>query len=256
MAKAQRSEQPPEAGWFGDQPIDPAAKTARVGAVFSSVAKRYDLMNDLMSGGLHRWWKDRFIDVLRPWPGIKVLDLAGGTGDIAFRIHERVKGAADVTLADINPDMLAVGRSRADDRALVRGLEFVTANAESLPFDDDQFDAVTISFGLRNVTNIDAALNEMRRVTKPGGRVLCMEFSTVVAPPLRAAYRRYSDVVIPRLGAVIAQDRDSYQYLVESIRRFPDQAGLTARFQAAGLQRVTHRNLTGGVVAIHEGWRV
>ena len=246
---------PPEAGWFGDQPIDPADKATRVGQVFSSVARRYDVMNDVMSGGLHRWWKDRFIDLVRPWPGMRVLDLAGGTGDIAFRIHRRSGGRAAVTLADINTDMLAVGRTRADDRALVRGLDFVAANAETLPFADAVFDVVTISFGLRNVTNIDAALAEMARVTRPGGRVMCMEFSTVRQPMLRTAYERYSDRFIPRMGSLIAGDRDSYQYLIESIRRFPDQAALEKRFAAAGLARVTHRNFTGGVVAVHTGWR-
>ena len=202
---------------FGDEQVTPDEKTRRVGGVFTSVAKNYDVMNDLMSGGMHRLWKDRFVAKVKPRPGERILDMAGGTGDIAFRMAKR--GAA-VTVSDINPDMLEVGMERASKRA-IDGLSWQVENAETLSFADAQFDAYTIAFGIRNVTDIPAALREAHRVLKRGGRFYCLEFSTSEWPGFGQLYDRYSDAVIPRIGKVVAGDEDSYRYLVESIRRFP-----------------------------------
>lgn len=247
---------PPERASFGYRDVPASEKAGMVARVFESVAPRYDLMNDLMSGGVHRLWKNALVDVLNPRAGEKVLDVAGGTGDIAFRIVERVGDAADVTVCDINPAMLEVGRDRAVDRGLLRGLTWTTGDAEALPFPDRAFDAYTIAFGLRNVTDIDKALAEAIRVLRPGGRFYCLEFSKVTSRPVGRVYDAYSERALPFFGRVIARDAESYRYLHESIRRFPSQRDLAARMRAAGFERVAWRNMTLGVVALHSGWRI
>jgi len=245
---------------FGFRDVDPADKPKMVRGVFESVATRYDLMNDLMSAGVHRLWKAVLIDMLAPRPGERFIDVAGGTGDIAFRILQRIgrkEGAgATVSVCDLTPAMLETGRARAIDRGLLRGIDWVAGDAESLPFGDRSFDAYTIAFGLRNVTHIDKALREAHRVLKPCGRFFCLEFSHVENAPLSRLYDLYSFQLLPRLGQWVAGDRDSYQYLVESIRRFPKQGDLAARIEAAGLTRARVRNLTGGIAAIHSAWRI
>lgn len=249
----------PEREWFGEKKVSAAEKTALVRGVFDSVAGKYDIMNDLMSGGLHRLWKDRLIRMIRPRPGMAFLDVAGGTGDIAFRIRKALGARANespaITICDLNAEMLAVGRDRAVDRGWITGFEWITGNAEALPFPDQSFDVYTIAFGLRNVTHIDTALREARRVLKPGGRFYCLEFSRVDEPFLAKLYDLYSFNVIPAVGQAVAKDRDSYQYLVESIRKFPPQKELCRRMAAAGFARARHTNLNFGIVAIHEGWR-
>jgi demethylmenaquinone methyltransferase/2-methoxy-6-polyprenyl-1,4-benzoquinol methylase len=240
---------------FGFATVPASEKARLVGGIFSRVAARYDLMNDLMSGGLHRLWKRTLVDRLRPRDDMRILDVAGGTGDIALRALERAPGAR-VTVTDINPDMLSVGRSRVGFRRRRPFLDWVAADAEALPFPDASTDAYVIAFGLRNVTRRERALAEARRVLTPGGRFLCMEFSRVAVPLLSSAYDAYSFRVVPWLGGVIARDREAYRYLVESIRRFPAQEDLAALLRAAGLERVAWRNLSGGIVAIHEGWRL
>jgi len=239
---------------FGFREVAEGAKTGLVREVFDSVAGRYDLMNDLMSGGVHRLWKSALIDTLRPRAGMDLLDVAGGTGDIARRFLDA--GGGPVTVCDINESMLHVGRDKSIDRGLLRGIDWVVGDAEALPFPDCSVGACTIAFGLRNVTHIDRALAEARRVLRPGGRFLCLEFSHVTIPWLEALYDRYSFNVLPALGAIVAKDRDSYQYLVESIRHFPPQAMLAAMMAKAGFERVTYRNLSGGIAAIHSGWRL
>jgi demethylmenaquinone methyltransferase / 2-methoxy-6-polyprenyl-1,4-benzoquinol methylase len=239
---------------FGFREVAEGAKTGLVREVFDSVAGRYDLMNDLMSGGVHRLWKSALIDTLRPRVTMDLLDVAGGTGDIARRFLDA--GGGSVTVCDINESMLRVGRDKSIDRGLLRGIDWVVGDAEALPFPDCSVGAYTIAFGLRNVTRIDRALAEARRVLRPGGRFLCLEFSHVTVPWLEALYDRYSFNVLPVLGAVVAKDRDSYQYLVESIRRFPPQEMLAAMMAKAGFERVTYRNLSGGIAAIHSGWRL
>lgn len=255
MNKRKHKEPESESQWFGFQKVTPEEKTRRVLDVFASVADSYDLMNDLMSGGMHRLWKNKFIRCLRPRHGEKLLDLAGGTGDIAFRF---LKSAPEtqVTVCDINPEMLKVGKKRAIDHGILGGIKWVEGNAETLPFPDNSFDAVTISFGLRNVTHIDKALCDIFRVLKPGGRFFCLEFSHVDNSLLERAYNLFSFKIIPKIGALIAKDRDSYQYLVESIRQFPDQEALAARMKKAGFERVRHQNLTGGIAAIHSGLKL
>jgi demethylmenaquinone methyltransferase/2-methoxy-6-polyprenyl-1,4-benzoquinol methylase len=237
---------------FGDQTVSPAEKTERVGAVFTSVARRYDLMNDLMSGGLHRLWKDHFVRRIRPRAGEAILDMAGGTGDIAFRLASR--GAA-VTVADINPAMLDVGQARAEKRGIA-GLSWIVQNAETLSFDDRRFDAYTIAFGIRNVTHIDRALVEAHRVLKRGGRFFCMEFSTTEWPGFGEIYQRYSTSIVPKIGKHVARDEDSYRYLVESIRRFPAMSDFAAMIAAAGFAQVKAEPILGGLVAIHSGWKI
>ncbi|SME93982.1 demethylmenaquinone methyltransferase / 2-methoxy-6-polyprenyl-1,4-benzoquinol methylase [Tistlia consotensis] len=241
---------------FGEREVDARDKPGLVRDVFRSVAGRYDLMNDLMSLGIHRLWKDAMLDRLRPRAGEAFLDVAGGTGDIAFRILDRTGGAASVTVLDLTEDMLQVGRDRAVDSGRLGGLDWVCGDAEALPLPDGTFDAYTIAFGLRNVTHIDRALAEARRVLKPGGRFLCLEFSRVVLPVLDRAYDLWSDNVLPRLGGVVARDRESYVYLVESIRRFPPQDELVERIRAAGLEQVRYANLSGGIAALHSAWRI
>jgi demethylmenaquinone methyltransferase/2-methoxy-6-polyprenyl-1,4-benzoquinol methylase len=237
---------------FGDQTVSPAEKTERVGAVFTSVARRYDLMNDLMSGGLHRLWKDHFVRRVRPRAGEAILDMAGGTGDIAFRL---AKSGATVTVADINPAMLDVGRARAEKRG-ISGLSWIEQNAEALTFGDRSFDAYTIAFGIRNVTHIDRALAEAHRVLKRGARFFCMEFSTTEWPGFGEIYQRYSTAIVPKIGKHVAQDEESYRYLVESIRRFPPMNDFAAMITAAGFAQVRVEPILGGLVAIHSGWMI
>lgn len=237
---------------FGHEQVEPAEKTERVRGVFSSVAARYDLMNDLMSGGQHRLWKDAFVRRVQPRRGEKILDMAGGTGDVAFRLARR---GAEVIVADINPDMLAVGKERARRRGF-EGLAWAEENAEALSFPDGGFDAYTVAFGIRNVTHIDRALAEAYRVLKTGGRFFCLEFSQTRWPGFREAYRRYSRQLVPRLGRLVAQDSDSYRYLVESIERFPDMAAFAAMIERAGFRQVKAEPILGGLVAIHSGWKV
>jgi demethylmenaquinone methyltransferase/2-methoxy-6-polyprenyl-1,4-benzoquinol methylase len=244
---------------FGFREVNASEKQGLVDSVFHSVAGRYDLMNDLMSGGLHRLWKDAMVSRLAPPRSgrrpFKVLDMAGGTGDIAFRIAERSNRTADITVADINSSMLEVGRERARARGLDR-LEFVEANAEELPWADATFDAYTIAFGIRNVPKIDKALAEAFRVLKPGGRFLCLEFSRVDAPVADKVYDLYSFHLVPKIGRVVAKDEESYRYLVESIRRFPDQERFKAMIETAGFSRVAYTNMTLGVVALHVGVKI
>lgn len=242
---------------FGFDTLPVEEKQARVDEVFRSVAGRYDLMNDLMSGGMHRLWKRSLVAMLRPsrTRPFQHLDVAGGTGDVAFRVAEAGGRGTRVTVADINADMLAVGRERAVARGEDR-VTFVEANAEELPFPDRSYDGYTIAFGIRNVPRIDRALAEAHRVLRPGSRFLCLEFSRVDVPGLDRLYERYSFEVIPRLGEFVAKDRASYQYLVESIRRFPPPGTFAGMIERAGFRRVTHRPLTGGIVAIHSGWKI
>jgi demethylmenaquinone methyltransferase / 2-methoxy-6-polyprenyl-1,4-benzoquinol methylase len=241
---------------FGFREVGEDEKTRLVREVFDNVASRYDLMNDLMSGGIHRRWKADLIARLQPRPGELLLDLAGGTGDIARRFLGRAGKTGQVIVCDINASMVAAGRDRALDDGVLSGVTWLVGNAEELPIADSSIDCCTISFGLRNVTHKQQALEEARRVLKPGGRFFCLEFSRVEAPVLRQLYDIYSFNVLPRLGAVIARDRDAYQYLVESIRRFPPQAELAAMMNRAGFEQVTWRNLSAGIAAIHCGWRL
>jgi demethylmenaquinone methyltransferase/2-methoxy-6-polyprenyl-1,4-benzoquinol methylase len=241
--------------WFGDRRVAAADKGALVRGVFDSVAERYDLMNDLMSGGVHRLWKAALLDWLAPRGPLALLDLAGGTGDIALRVMARAP-AARILVADVNERMLARGRDRAIDRGVIAGLRYLVCDAQALPLAARTFDACTIAFGLRNVTDIDKALAEAHRVLKPGGQFLCLEFSRVVVPGLARLYDAYSFRVLPELGARVARDRAAYQYLVESIRRFPPQDELASRMRAAGFGQVSYRNLSGGIAAIHSGWRI
>jgi demethylmenaquinone methyltransferase/2-methoxy-6-polyprenyl-1,4-benzoquinol methylase len=242
---------------FGFRDVPLAAKQTLVDDVFHSVANRYDLMNDLMSGGLHRAWKNALVAAVNPPKNrpFGLLDLAGGTGDIAFRVLAAGGPASQATVVDINADMLAVGRERAAARGLT-AVAFVEGNAEALPFPDRSFDAVTIAFGIRNVPRIEAALAEARRVLAIGGRFLCLEFSAVDVPGLDALYDLYSFNVIPALGRLVTGDVEAYRYLVESIRRFPRPESFAGMMRTAGFARVSFRPLTGGVVALHSGWRL
>ena len=237
---------------FGHEDVEPREKTRRVRGVFSSVASRYDLMNDLMSGGQHRLWKALFVRRLRPRAGEAILDMAGGTGDIAFRMAER--GAA-VTVADINPDMLAVGIERAKARG-IDGLVWTEENAERLGFVDKSFDAYTIAFGIRNVTDIPAALAEAHRVLRTGGRFFCLEFSRTRWPGFATLYESYARHVVPRIGKAVAKDEDSYRYLIESIERFPDMPTFRAMIEQAGFRNAKAEPILGGLVAIHSGWKI
>jgi demethylmenaquinone methyltransferase / 2-methoxy-6-polyprenyl-1,4-benzoquinol methylase len=237
---------------FGYEAVRPEEKTRRVGAVFASVAPRYDLMNDLMSAGMHRLWKDDFVRAVRPRPGERILDMAGGTGDIGFRL---AAAGASVTVADINPAMLEVGQARAVKKS-VPDLQWREANAEALDFATRSFDAYTIAFGIRNVTDIPAALAEAHRVLVFGGRFFCLEFSTTEWPGFGTAYDLYSERLVPRIGKAVAGDADSYRYLVESIRRFPRMPEFAALIAAAGFGNVKVRPILGGAVAIHSGWKL
>jgi demethylmenaquinone methyltransferase/2-methoxy-6-polyprenyl-1,4-benzoquinol methylase len=237
---------------FGYETVDADEKTRRVGAVFSNVAAKYDVMNDAMSGGMHRLWKDQFVRRVKPQPGEAILDMAGGTGDIAFRMAER---GAEVTVADINQEMLDVGVGRAMERG-IDGLVWSRQNAEALAYPDRTFDAYTIAFGIRNVTHIDKALAEAFRVLKFGGRFLCLEFSTTEWPGFKEAYDVYSHKIVPQLGKAIAHDEDSYRYLIESIRRFPPMPEFERMIRAAGFERTKVEPIMGGLVAIHSGWKI
>ena len=253
---------------FGYREVAEDEKSPLVRGVFESVAGRYDLMNDLMSGGIHRLWKAAMIDWLNPQQGLRLLDVAGGTGDIALRVIDRLRAekkrwdssqklnSSPIVVCDLTPDMLAVGRDRAIDRGVLSEVQWVCGNAETLPLPDRSVDAYTIAFGLRNVTHIEAALAEARRVLRPGGRFLCLEFSRVVLPVFDDLYDLYSFKVLPAMGAQVAGDREAYLYLAESIRRFPPQEELLALMAAAGLEQGSYRNLTGGIAALHSGWRI
>ncbi len=250
---------PPAQEHFGARPIDAGQRQDLVNDVFDTVANRYDLMNDVMSAGLHRLWKDAMVDWLAPPRSNRpyhVLDVAGGTGDIAFRIAQAGGDGTHVTLCDINPHMIGEGRRRAQAAALRPSLSYATGNAEILPFPDRSFDAYTIAFGIRNVTHIETALTQAYRVLKPGGRFLCMEFSTVQIPGLDTLYEAYSNAAIPALGKAITGHGAPYRYLVESIERFPNQKTFMRMIAEAGFSRVTFRNLSGGAVAIHSAWRL
>jgi len=236
---------------FGYETVDPEEKTRRVGAVFSGVARKYDVMNDAMSGGLHRLWKNSFVRRVKPQPGEAILDMAGGTGDIAFRL---AAAGAEVTVADINQEMLDVGVERALQRG-VDGLVWSRQNAESLTYPDRTFDAYTIAFGIRNVTRIDQALAEAHRVLQFGGRFFCLEFSTTEWPGFKDAYDFYSHKLVPQLGKAIAGDADSYRYLIESIRRFPTMPQFETMIREAGFVRTKVEPIMGGLVAIHSGWK-
>jgi demethylmenaquinone methyltransferase / 2-methoxy-6-polyprenyl-1,4-benzoquinol methylase len=252
------NEQKPEAA-FGFKTVPEAEKQGMVNEVFSKAAARYDQMNDLMSSGLHRFWKDDMITMLNPPKGdraFKVLDVAGGTGDIAFRILDAGGPNTRVTIADISPEMVGEGQKRAEAEGRLDRCSLTVGNAEALPFPDSHFDAYTIAFGIRNVTHIDKALAEAYRVLKPGGRFMCLEFSHMELELAQKIYDSYSFTVIPAVGKVVTGDGQPYRYLVESIRMFPKQDAFADMISAAGFSRVTYRNLTGGVVAIHSGWKI
>jgi demethylmenaquinone methyltransferase / 2-methoxy-6-polyprenyl-1,4-benzoquinol methylase len=244
---------------FGYDSVPLEDKQRRVDDVFHSVARRYDLMNDLMSGGLHRAWKDALVTAVNPPRSDKsfaLLDLAGGTGDVAFRVSDAGGPGTRVTVCDINAEMLAVGRERAAKRGFDGVVTFEHGNAEELPYPDRSFDCVTIAFGIRNVPRIERALAEAHRVLKIGGRFLCLEFSSVYLPGIDSLYELYSFNVIPAIGRAVTGDREAYQYLVESIRKFPKPKAFAAMIEAAGFRRVSFKPMTGGVVALHSGWRL
>ena len=240
---------------FGARTVAEDEKKGLVEGVFTSVASRYDVMNDLMSAGIHRLWKDAMMDWLAPRSGQRLLDVAGGTGDIAFRFLRRAPGAR-ATVCDMTAAMLEEGRKRAEAADLAERLDWVVGDAMELPFEDAEFDVYTISFGIRNVTRPEVALAEAWRVLRPGGRLMVLEFSQLPNPAMQWAYDRYSYTVIPQMGRVVTGDRDSYQYLVESIRRFPDQERFAAMIREAGFEQVKYRNLTMGVAALHSGWKL
>jgi demethylmenaquinone methyltransferase/2-methoxy-6-polyprenyl-1,4-benzoquinol methylase len=240
---------------FGFQDVPEAEKAGMVHGVFSRVASKYDVMNDLMSGGVHRLWKDAMMDWLAPRSGQRLLDVAGGTGDVAFRFLKRAQGASAV-VCDMTEPMLIEGRKRAEAEKMADRLDWVVGDAMALPFPDASFDTYTISFGIRNVTRIPDALREAYRVLKPGGRLMVLEFSQIPNDMLQKVYDLYSFNVIPVMGQIVAGDRDSYQYLVESIRKFPDQETFAAMIRQAGFGQVKYRNLTMGVAALHSGWKL
>jgi demethylmenaquinone methyltransferase / 2-methoxy-6-polyprenyl-1,4-benzoquinol methylase len=239
---------------FGYQTVPEAEKAGMVHGVFTRVASKYDVMNDLMSGGVHRLWKDAMMDWLAPRPGQRLLDVAGGTGDVAFRFLKR--GGGPSVVLDMTEGMLVEGRKRAEAEKMAERLDWVAGDAMALPFSDNSFDVYTISFGIRNVTRIGDALAEAYRVLRPGGRLMVLEFSRMPNDLLQKAYDLYSFNIIPVMGQIVAGDRDSYQYLVESIRKFPDQDSFAAMIRAAGFGQVSYRNLTMGVAALHSGWKL
>lgn len=240
---------------FGYQTVDEDQKAGMVHGVFTNVASKYDIMNDVMSMGIHRVWKDAMMDWLAPRPGQKLLDVAGGTGDVAFRFLNRAPGAT-ATVCDMTESMLIEGRKRAEAEQMANSLDWIVGDAMALPFEDNSFDTYTISFGIRNVTRIPDALSEAYRVLKPGGRIMVLEFSQIPNDMMQKVYDLYSFNIIPRMGQVIAGDRDSYQYLVESIRKFPDQETFAAMIRDAGFEQVKYRNLTMGIAALHSGWKL
>jgi demethylmenaquinone methyltransferase/2-methoxy-6-polyprenyl-1,4-benzoquinol methylase len=244
---------------FGFKTVSESEKPGLVRALFDNVAARYDLMNDLLSAGVHRLWKDALVDLLEPRPGLAYLDVAGGTGDIARRIAERLSRTetpSSILVLDSSSRMIEEGRSRALDRGLLHGLRWVLGEAERLPLAERSIDAYTVAFGVRNLTRIDEALAETYRVLKPGGRFLCLEFCPAVHPALAPLYEAYSFRLVPLLGALVQHDRASYEYLVESIRRFPPPQRFAAMIEAAGLSRVRVRKLSGGIAALHSAWRL
>ncbi|MGD9539250.1 MAG: class I SAM-dependent methyltransferase [Alphaproteobacteria bacterium] len=243
---------------FGFAKVAAAEKAGLVRGVFERVARRYDVMNDLMSGGVHRLWKREMVEWLRPRPGMAIVDVAGGTGDIAFRIRGKLGDAegSRIVVCDLSEGMVEAGRDRAYDRGILEGIEWVVGDAERLPFAPNSFDAYTVAFGIRNLTRIEAALAEAARVLKPGGRFLCLEFSPEVMPGLNRLYDVYSFAVIPAIGAAVARDAAAYRYLVESIRRFPAPAAFARLIEGAGFAGVHHRRLSGGIAALHSGYRV
>ena len=239
---------------FGFSTVAEDRKAGLVRDIFDSVAPKYDLMNDLMSLGVHRLWKKVLIDWLRPNASMNLLDVGGGTGDVAFEFLKN--GGGQVTVVDINKEMLDVGQDRAIDKGILDNITWINGDAENLPIDDHSVDAYTISFCIRNVTNIERALTEARRVLKPGGRFLCLEFSHVALPALKGIYDTYSFKVLPMIGSQVAGDREAYQYLAESIRQFPSQDDFATMIEAAGLSQVKYSNLSGGIAAIHSAWRI
>ncbi|MCC5993613.1 MAG: bifunctional demethylmenaquinone methyltransferase/2-methoxy-6-polyprenyl-1,4-benzoquinol methylase UbiE [Rhodobacteraceae bacterium] len=241
---------------FGFQTVAEDQKAGLVHGVFTRVASRYDIMNDLMSGGVHRLWKDAMMDWLAPRPGQRLLDVAGGTGDIAFRFLARAGQGASATVLDLTESMLIEGQRRAEAENMGPQLDWVVGDAMALPFEDNSFDVYTISFGIRNVTRIPDALSEAFRTLRPGGRLMVLEFSQIPNDMLQKLYDLYSFNVIPVMGQMVANDRDSYQYLVESIRRFPDQARFAAMIREAGFEQVKYRNLSLGIAALHSGWKL
>ena len=240
---------------FGAQQVPEDEKAGMVRSLFSDVANKYDIMNDVMSVGIHRIWKEAMMDWLAPRPGQKLLDVAGGTGDVSFKFLKRA-GLGHATVCDLTEGMLVEGRKRAEADAMAESLDWVVGDAMALPFEDNTFDVYTISFGIRNVTRPQEALNEAYRVLRPGGRLMVLEFSQLPNPMMQKAYDLYSFNVIPRMGQVIANDRDSYQYLVESIRNFPDQETFLGMVKQAGFGNAKYRNLTMGVAALHSGWKL
>ncbi len=240
---------------FGFQTVDEDAKAGMVHGVFSRVASKYDIMNDLMSMGIHRVWTDAMMDWLAPRPGQKLLDVAGGTGDVSFRFLKRA-GSGHATVCDMTESMLVEGRKRAEAESMADSLDWVVGDAMALPFADNSFDVYTISFGIRNVTRIPDALKEAYRVLKPGGRIMVLEFSQIPNEMMQKAYDLYSFNVIPKMGEIVANDRDSYQYLVESIRKFPTQETFARMIREAGFENVSYRNLSMGIAALHSGWKL
>jgi demethylmenaquinone methyltransferase/2-methoxy-6-polyprenyl-1,4-benzoquinol methylase len=241
---------------FGFQTVDESQKAGMVHEVFTSVASKYDVMNDLMSAGVHRIWKDAMMDWLAPRPGQRLLDVAGGTGDVAFRFLDRAGAGSTAVVCDMTESMLIAGRQRADADAKADRLDWVVGDAMALPFESGSFDVYTISFGIRNVTRIPDALREAFRVLRPGGRLMVLEFSQLPNPMMQKLYDLYSFNVIPRMGEVVTGDRDSYQYLVESIRKFPDQEHFARMIREAGFGQVSYRNLSMGIAALHSGWKI
>jgi demethylmenaquinone methyltransferase/2-methoxy-6-polyprenyl-1,4-benzoquinol methylase len=240
---------------FGFETVPEDEKAGRVQGVFASVASKYDIMNDVMSVGIHRIWKEAMMDWLAPRAGQKLLDVAGGTGDVSFKFLKRA-GSGHATVCDITDSMLVAGKTRAEAAAMSNSLDWVVGDAMALPFPDNTFDVYTISFGIRNVTRPQEALNEAYRVLRPGGRLMVLEFSQLPNPMMQAAYDAYSFNVIPRMGKLIANDRDSYQYLVESIRKFPDQETFLDMVKSAGFENAKYRNLSLGIAALHSGWKL
>jgi demethylmenaquinone methyltransferase/2-methoxy-6-polyprenyl-1,4-benzoquinol methylase len=239
---------------FGFSTVNAIDKAKMVRGVFDNVASQYDLMNDLMSLGIHRLWKSAFINCLDPQPEMKLIDVGGGTGDIAFKFLK--SGGGHVTVCDINHEMLNIGKDRAINKGILKGIDWINGDAEKLPMPENTFDAYTTAFCIRNVTNIENALSEAHRVLRPGGIFLCLEFSQVVLPALKKVYDTYSLNVLPWLGKIVAGDEDSYRYLVESIRRFPDQGKLTSMITDAGFKQAKYQNLSGGIATIHSAWRI
>ncbi|WP_296641305.1 bifunctional demethylmenaquinone methyltransferase/2-methoxy-6-polyprenyl-1,4-benzoquinol methylase UbiE [Roseinatronobacter sp.] len=241
---------------FGFQTVDEDQKAGMVHGVFSSVASKYDVMNDLMSMGIHRVWKDAMMDWLAPRPGQRLLDVAGGTGDVAFRFLERAGAGTHATVLDMTESMLLAGQTRAEADSMATSLDWVVGDAMALPFEDNSFDVYTISFGIRNVTRVQDALTEAFRVLRPGGRLMVLEFSQIPNELMQKVYDLYSFNIIPPMGKLVTGDRDSYQYLVESIRKFPDQDTFADMIRRAGFEQVKYRNLSMGIAALHSGWKL